>query len=161
MARKKPPLTAAVRALRQAGAAFEAREYKYVEHGGTAVAAQAFGVDEHNVIKTLVFKDQDKNPLIVLMHGDKEVSTKKLARELGVKAISPCDPKTANKHTGYNVGGISPFGTRKRLPVYVEASIFDLEFILINGGKRGLLVEMKPADLEKVLEKVEKVRVGI
>lgn len=161
MAAKKIPVTTAIRALREAGVAFEPREYKYIDHGGTAACAAAFDVPEHNVIKTLVFEDQDKNPLLVLMHGDREVSAKNLARQLGLKSASPVDPDTANKHTGYQVGGISPFGTRKALPVYAEASIFDLDYIFINGGHRGLLVEMDPADLETVLDELDLVEVGI
>jgi Cys-tRNA(Pro) deacylase len=156
----KGPVTAAVRALRAAGVAFTDHPYEYKERGGTAVSARELGVDEHAVIKTLVMEDQDRQPLIVLMHGDKQVSTKELARELGRKAIQPCSPESANRHTGYLVGGTSPFGTRKPLPVYVERSILALPRIYLNGGKRGYLVGMSPADVAKVLD-LEPVDVAI
>ncbi len=147
MARSKIPTTAAIRALRAAKADFTPHVYSYVERGGTAASAAALGVDEHRVIKTLVMHDEQKRPLVVLMHGDRAVSTKALARALGVKAIEPCPPKVARKHSGYQVGGTSPFGLRKALPVYCEASILALERLIINGGKRGLLVEITPAVL--------------
>jgi Cys-tRNA(Pro) deacylase len=124
------------------------------------VSARELGVDEHAVIKTLVMEDQDKQPLIVLMHGDKQVSTKELARQLGRKSIQPCSPETASRHTGYLVGGTSPFGTRKPLPVYVERTVLALPRIYINGGKRGYLVGMTPADVGKVLD-LEPVDVAI
>jgi len=152
VAKTKIPMTPALRVLKENNVSFEPREYRYLEHGGTRVAAEELGVDEHTVIKTLVFEDEKGSPLIVLMHGDREVSTKSLARALGVKSITACDPRAANKHTGYQVGGISPFGTRTGLPVFVEDSILGLPLIRINGGRRGLLVEMSPADLARLLK---------
>jgi Cys-tRNA(Pro) deacylase len=125
--------------------------YAYEEKGGTEAAARQLGLDHHRVIKTLVMEDDAESPLIVLMHGDLQVSTKALARAIGARSVEPCDPKSAQKHTGYQVGGTSPFGTKKTLPVYVEATIWELPTILINAGKRGLLVEMTPADLARVL----------
>ncbi len=160
MAKKKIPMTPALRVLEQAGVEYLPREYKYVDHGGTRVASQAIGMEEHAVIKTIVLEDETGSALIVLMHGDREVSTKNLARDLGRKSIAPCDPKKVNRLTGYQVGGTSPFGARTDLPVYVEESILGLDRIAINGGKRGLLVEMSPRDLERLLEP-QKVRVGI
>ena len=160
MAKSKLPTTPAVRVLKQAKTDFEGHEYKYEDKGGSAVAARELGVDEHTVIKTLVFEDDRKNPLLVLMHGDKQVSVKSLARILGVKTITPCTPDTANKHTGYQVGGISPLGTRKELPVYIEETILALDLIRVNGGKRGFLVEMKPADLA-ALTKAQPINVAV
>ena len=125
--------------------------YRYEERGGTAVSSRELGVDEHIVIKTLVMEDERKQPLIVLMHGDRDVSTKNLARQIGCKTVTPCDPEVAQKHTGYLVGGTSPFGTRKPLPVYLERTIADLDRIYINGGRRGFLIAMAPADLVRVL----------
>jgi len=151
MAKEKTPVTPAIRLLRQAKISFSDHLYPYEEKGGTAVSARELEVDEHAVVKTLVMEDETRQPLIILMHGDREVSTKNLAREIGCKQISPCDPATAQKHTGYQVGGTSPFGTRKPLPVYAEATIFDLERIYINGGKRGYLVGIQPTALEQVL----------
>ena len=154
MAKEKPPTTAAVRQLRAAGVSFTDHLYEYEEKGGTAVSARSLGVDEHNVVKTLIMEDDAKQPLVVLMHGDKQVSTKELARVLGVKTISPCSPETAHRHTGYMVGGTSPFGTRKTMPVYVERTVLDLPRIYINGGKRGYLVGLEPADAARVLQPV-------
>ena len=154
------PVTPAVRLLREKGVAFEPHLYDYVEHGGTYHSAEALGVDEHAVVKTLVMETDAKKPLLVLMHGDREVSTKQLARTLGVKSVHPCDFAQAQKHTGYLVGGTSPFGTRTRLPVYAERTIFDLPVIYINGGKRGFLVSIDPKVLRDVL-KVEEVEVAI
>lgn len=151
MAKNKIPTTPAIRALRQAGVDFTPRTYTYVERGGTAASAAALGVDEHRVIKTLVMHDEQKRPLVVLMHGDRAVSTKALARALGVKSIEPCPPKVAQKHSGYQVGGTSPFGLRNALPVYCEASILALDRLVINGGKRGLLVEISPAVLTELV----------
>ncbi len=145
-------MTQAVRVLRDNAVAFTHHPYTYEERGGTAVSARELGVDEHAVIKTLVMEDDARRPLIVLMHGDREVSTKNLARALGVKTISPCDPATADRHSGYQVGGTSPFGTRRTMPVYLQRSIADLPRIYINGGKRGYLVGMTPADLIRVLQ---------
>jgi len=151
MSQERFGVTPALRFLREKGVAHEARTYRYEEHGGTAVAAREIGVDEHCVIKTLVMEDERKAPLLVLMHGDREVSTRELARAIGAKSVAPCDPAAANKHTGYMVGGISPFGTRKALPVYVEETILDLDRICINAGKRGLMVEIAPRELRRVL----------
>lgn len=147
----KAPVTSAVRALRAAKVPFTDHLYAYEEKGGTAVSSRELGVDEHAVVKTLVMEDEAKNPLVVLMHGDRQVSTRELARVLGVKTISPCTPDTAQKHTGYLVGGTSPFGTRRRMPVCLEETILDLRRIYINGGKRGYLVGMDPRDLVKLL----------
>ena len=144
--------TPAIHFLRRKGVAFEAHEYRYEEHGGTRVSARELGVDEHAVVKTLVMEDELQQPLIVLMHGDCEVSTKQLARQIGRKSVTPCEPAVANKHTGYLVGGTSPFGTRKELPVYAERSIMDLDRLYINGGRRGFLVVMTPGDLVKALD---------
>lgn len=145
-------MTPAVRVLRAAHVAFLAHLYDYEEHGGTRVAADALGVDEHRVLKTLVMQDDAKKPLIVVMHGDREVAAGLLAKAIGVKSVAPCDLKTAEKITGYQVGGISPFGTRTpNLPVYVEQSIFTLPEIYINGGKRGFLVSLPPETLRIVL----------
>ena len=151
-AKEKIAMTPGLRFLKDAGASFEPHAYKYVEKGGTGAASRALGVNESMVIKTLVFEDENRNPLLILMHGDRQVSTKNLARELGVKNITPCTPETANKHTGYMVGGVSPFGTRKKLPVFAEKTIFDLDKIYINAGKRGLLVELSPQELRRLLE---------
>jgi Cys-tRNA(Pro) deacylase len=159
MQRASYPITPAVRVLRENKIEFEPHLYGYKEHGGTAHSAAELGVDEQVVIKTLVMETEFGIPLIVLMHGDREVSTRQLARTLGVKSVSPCEPSTAQKHTGYQVGGTSPFGTRKALPVYAERTIFVLPRIYINGGKRGFLVSMDPSDLKRVLA-VEEVSVG-
>lgn len=148
----KAPVTAAVRMLRAAKVPFADRLYAYEEKGGTAVSSRELGVDEHAVVKTLIMEDEAKNPLIVLMHGDRHVSTKELARVLGVKTVAPCTPETAQRHTGYLVGGTSPFGTRRRMPVCLEETILDLPRIYINGGKRGYLVEMDPRDVVKLLD---------
>jgi len=151
VAKEPTAVTPAIRVFREQGIAFVLKPYKYVERGGTEVASRELGVDEHGVIKTLIMEDERKNPLIILMHGDREVSTKDLARALGVKTIQPCDPATANRHTGYVVGGTSPFGTRKQLPVYIEKTILDIPSIIINAGKKGLLAEIATADLVRVL----------
>lgn len=160
MAKVKSPVTAAIRVLRQAGVSFGEHPYQYEEKGGTAVSARELGVDEHSVIKTLIMEDESKAPLVVLMHGDLQVSTKELARAIGVKSVAPCAPDTANRHSGYMVGGTSPFGTRKQMPVYVEKSILDLPLIYINGGSRGFLVSLSPEELVRVLKPVS-VQVGI
>lgn len=160
MAKVKSPVTAAIRVLRQAGVSFGEHPYQHEEKGGTAVSARELGVDEHCVIKTLIMEDETRAPLVVLMHGDLQVSTKELARAIGVKSVAPCAPDTANRHSGYMVGGTSPFGTRKEMPVYVEESILDLPLIYINGGSRGFLVSMPPCELVRVLKPVP-VRVGI
>jgi len=152
-------MTHAIRVLESRGVEHILREYRYVEHGGTAEASRQLGVDEHAVVKTLVFAETPKAPVLVLMHGDCEVSAKALARALGVKAMAPCVPQLAERVTGYQVGGISPFGTRQTLPTYLEATVLDLPRILINGGRRGLLVEIAPSVLVDVLGAVP-VRVG-
>lgn len=152
MTHDKTPMTPAVRVLREAGVAFTDHPYAYVEHGGTATFAREAGVDEHLVIKTLILEDDAKRPFVVLMHGDREVSTKEMARILGVKSVRPCPPETAERHSGYMVGGTSPFGLRKPLPVYIEASILELPKIYINGGKRGFLVGLPPQDLVRILK---------
>lgn len=153
-------ITPAVRLLREHKINFVPHLYEYVEKGGTGESARQLGVDEHAIVKTLIFETHEKKPLIVLMHGDRQVSTKNLARHIGVKSVEPADAKRAANWTGYQFGGTSPFGTRAPMPVYVEATIFDLEKIYINGGKRGFLVEIEPAVLKSVL-KVEEVTVGI
>jgi Cys-tRNA(Pro) deacylase len=145
-------MTPAVRELKRTGVSFTEHPYTYVEHGGTATFAREFGVDEHAVVKTLVMEDDAKRPLVVLMHGDREVSTKELARVLGVKSVGPCVPDTAERHSGYMVGGTSPFGLRKPIPVYVEETILELPRIYINGGKRGFLVGLDPKELARVLK---------
>lgn len=160
MAKEKAPVTAAVRYLRAAKTGFSEHLYQYEEKGGTAVSARELGVDEHAVVKTLIMEDERKNPLVVLMHGDCQVSTKELARVIGVKLITPCSPDAANRHTGYLVGGTSPFGTKKAMPVYMEESITGLAKIYLNGGKRGFLVGMVPADVVRLLQPVL-VKVGI
>jgi Cys-tRNA(Pro) deacylase len=143
--------TPAIHFLRQHGVTFTEHEYRYEERGGTAASSRELGVPEHSVIKTLVMEDDRKQPLIVLMHGDREVSTKNLARQIDRKAITPCSPEVAQKHTGYLVGGTSPFGTRKAMPVFVERTIADLDRIYINGGRRGFLIALSPADLVRAL----------
>jgi len=152
VSKDKHPVTNAVRVLREHGVEFTHHPYEYEERGGTEVSARELGVDEHAVIKTLVMEDDAKRPLVVLMHGDREVSTKNLARTLGVKAISPCDPAVADRHSGYQVGGTSPFGTRRAMPVYMQRTIADLPYLYVNGGRRGYLVGMTPTDLMRVLK---------
>ena len=147
------PVTTAVRALRAAGVPFTPHLYPYVDHGGTRHAAESLGVAEHAVIKTLVFEDDARRkPVIVLMHGDREVSTKQLARHMGVKGLAPASVAAVEKHTGYVPGGVSPFGTRAKMPIFIEASILDLGDIYINGGKRGFLVRIRAADAAQVLD---------
>jgi Cys-tRNA(Pro) deacylase len=160
MSKEKTPVTAAVRELRAHKVEFSDHLYAYEEHGGTAVSARELGVPEHAVVKTLVLEDDARRPLIALMHGDLKVSTKELARVIGVKTIAPCSPETANRHSGYLVGGTSPFGTRKPMPVYMESTIRELERIYINGGKRGFLVGLDPREVVRVL-KPTLVKVGI
>jgi Cys-tRNA(Pro) deacylase len=154
LGKDKTPATQAIRTLKRLRVDFTLHPYKYVERGGTTAAARALGVDEHMTVKTLVFENEMGEPLLLLMHGDREVSTKTLARFLGVKTVRSCDPKKAHKHTGYQVGGISPFGTRKPLKVYVESSVLQLPRIYINAGKRGLLAEVSPSDLARVLDPI-------
>ena len=148
------PETPATKFLQKHGVAHSCHLYAYEEHGGTRVSARELNVDEHAVIKTLVMEDEAGHPLIVLMHGDCKVSTKELARQAGCKKIEPCRPEVANRHTGFLVGGTSPFGTKKKMPVYVEKSIVDLPLIYINGGRRGFLVGVHPHDLLRVLSPV-------
>lgn len=160
MSKEKTPVTAAVRELRANKVEFTDHLYEYEEKGGTAVSARELGVPEHAVVKTLVMEDDDRNPLIVLMHGDLKVSTKELARIIGVKTIAPCNPDMANRHSGYVVGGTSPFGTRKKLPVYMEETILALPKIYINAGKRGYLVGIAPQEVVRMLAP-KMVKVGI
>ncbi len=154
MARKRFPVTAAIRTVREHGVSFVGHFYKYQEKGVSAGAARELGLDEHLVIKTIVMEDDRALPFIVLMHGDRHVSAKAMARSIGAKSARPCLPENAQKHTGYMVGGISPFGTPKALPVYIEASILSLPRIYINAGKRGFMMEISPRDLERVLRPV-------
>ena len=148
------PETPATRFLAQHGVAHSNHLYSYEEHGGTKVSARELNVPEHAVVKTLVMEDEAAKPLIVLMHGDCKVSTKELARQIGCKKVSPCTPETANRHSGYLVGGTSPFGTKKAMPIYMEQSILDLALIYIHGGRRGYLVGVHPHDLLRVLKPV-------
>jgi Cys-tRNA(Pro) deacylase len=143
--------TPATTFLKGRGVAYTEHEYEYVEHGGTRVSSASLGVPENQVVKTLVMEDEAKKPLIVLMHGDRKVSTKNLARQAGRKRIEPCKPEVAQRHSGYQVGGTSPFGTRKPIPVFMERSILELAEIYINGGRRGFLVKVKPEDLVRTL----------
>ena len=143
--------TPATQFLRRHGVAFSEHIYDYVEHGGTAESARQLGVPEHNVVKTLVMQDERAQPLIVLMHGDAQVSTKNLARQIGAKSVEPCKPDAAQRHSGYLVGGTSPFGTKKAMPVYVEETVLALPSICINGGRRGYLVGIEPRVLVELL----------
>jgi Cys-tRNA(Pro) deacylase len=147
----KGPSTPATRLLRDREVPFTEHVYRYEEHGGTDLSARALGVDEHVVVKTLVVEDDERRPLIVLMHGDREVSLKKLARAIGKKSVEMCEPRTAQRHSGYAVGGTSPFGTKQRMPVYIERSVLELDHIYVNGGARGFLVRIAPADLVRLL----------
>ena len=156
----KYPITQAIRFLRQKKVDFEPHLFDYVERGGTSHSSDVLGVEEHKIIKTLVFETNGKKPLLVLMHGDREVSTKNLARHIGVKSVSPALAETAQKLTGYIFGGTSPFGLKTKMPIYAERTIFDLEKIFINGGKRGFLVEIEPKVLKDIL-KIEEVEIGI
>ncbi len=152
MAIQKIPVTPAIRTLKAASVSFSLHPYPYEDKGGTATASAALGIDEYRIIKTLVMEDDSGKPLIILMHGDKQVSTKNLARQLGVKTVQPCPQNKAEKLTGYVVGGISPFGTRQNLPVYIEASIMNLPEICINAGKRGLLLTISTQDMVRILD---------
>lgn len=151
-AKPEMPMTAAVRFLLSKKVTFEPCFYEYEERGGTAVSARELGVAESSVVKTLVMQDDAKKPLIVLMHGDKQVSTKQLARIIGVKSIAACEPDVANRHSGYMIGGTSPFATRKPMPVYMQKSILDHEHVYINGGKRGFLVRIASQEIQKLLD---------
>lgn len=147
MSVKHVPATQAIRLMRDNAIPFTEHAYRYVDHGGTEVAARELGLDEHAVIKTLVFVTDAGVPIVMLMHGDRQVSTRNLARSIGAKSVAPCSPQEANKHTGYTVGGISPFGTRRKLDIYVEMSILELPRIFINAGRRGLLMGIDPGVL--------------
>ena len=144
--------TPATQLLRAQGVEFTEHPYDYVEHGGSAESARQLGLDEHMVVKTLVMQNQDARPLIVLMHGDRKVSTKNLARQIGAKHVQPCKPEVANRHSGYLVGGTSPFGTRKEMPVFIEESILQLPRIVINGGRRGYLLQLDPQVCVRLLQ---------
>jgi len=157
---EKPPMTTAIRQLLDEGVEFSSHLFRYEEKGGTSVSSRELGVPEHAVIKTLIMETDAKEPMVILMHGDLQVSTKQMAREIGVKSVAPCKPEVAERHSGYQVGGTSPFGTRKKMPVYIEKSILDLERIFINGGRRGYLVSLSPQELIRVLKPVL-VNVGI
>jgi len=146
--------TPATHYLESLGISYTEHAYDYVEHGGTAVSSESLGVPEHEVVKTLVMEDEEKKPLIVLMHGDRKVSTKELARQAARRRIEPCAPEVAQRHTGYQVGGTSPFGLRKPLPVYVERSVLEMPFLYINGGRRGFLVRIRSDDLQKAVRPI-------
>lgn len=152
MNRAPLPSTQATRLLHAHRVAYVGYLYRYEEHGGTDAAARELGVPEHSVVKTLVMEDDEGHPLLVLMHGDLEVSTRQLARQIGSRSVSPCKPEVATRHTGYLVGGTSPFGTRKSLPVYVERTILELETVYINGGSRGFLVGLAPGEIVRLLQ---------
>ena len=160
MSKEKFPVTPAIRFLRERKVAFTEHLYAYEERGGTAVSSRELGVAEHAVVKTLVMEDDTGKPLLILMHGDREVSTKELARTLGARGIRPCSPDAAGRHTGYLVGGTSPFGTKKTLPVCIERSILALDKIYVNGGKRGFLVGIDPKTVQQLLG-AQLVEVGI
>ena len=152
--------TPATNFLAQHGVSYTEHPYEYVEHGGTSVSSSSLGVDEHHVVKTLIMEDEQKKPLCVLMHGDRKVGLKELARQIGVKKVAPCKPEDATRHSGYLVGGCSPFGLRKPMSVYMEKTILDLEKIYINGGRRGYLIGMPPAEVVRVVMPVM-VEVGV
>ncbi len=154
-------MTMAIRALKAAKADFELLTYDFTPHGGTIQCATELGIDHHATIKTIILEDDLRKPFVCLMHGDREISTKNLARARGVKTVTTCTPETADRHSGYHVGGTSPFGTRKRMKVYIEASIFELPAIYINAGHRGICAKMSPTVLEKVLPETERVNVAI
>ena len=147
----KHPMTPAIQFLKDNKVEFHPHLYKYVERGGTSVSSKELGVSESLVIKTLIFEKEDKQPIVMLMHGDKQVSLKELARQIGCKVITPCHPEVAHRHSGYQVGGTSPFGLRKKIPIYLEASVGDLDEIFINGGGRGFLVRLRTTDLIRIL----------
>ena len=148
----KPIMTTAIREIMEHKISFTSHYYKYEEKGGTSVSSRELGVEEHVVIKTLIMETEAKAPIIVLMHGDRQVSTKQLARLMNVKSITPCDPEVANKHSGFVVGGTSPFGTKKPMPVYLEKTILELDRIYLNGGKRGFLINIRTQDLVTILK---------
>ena len=155
------PMTMAIRTLNAAKADYELMTYDFELHGGTTQCAAELGLDHHAVIKTIILEDETRKPFVCLMHGDREISVKNLARVRGVKTVRTCEPETADRHSGYHVGGTSPFGTRKRMTVYIEETIFDLPFIYINAGHRGICAKMTPATLEKVLPDTKRVSVAI
>ncbi|MNJ96791.1 Cys-tRNA(Pro)/Cys-tRNA(Cys) deacylase YbaK [compost metagenome] len=150
--KEKPPITLAIRELQNHGVKFESHLFTYEEKGGSAVSSRELGISEHSVVKTLIMETETKEPLVILMHGDMQVSTKQMAREMGVKTVAPCKPEVADRHSGYQVGGTSPFGTKRKMPIYMEKSILDLDLIYINGGKRGYLVSMSPQEVVRVLQ---------
>jgi Cys-tRNA(Pro) deacylase len=158
---KNIPMTMAIRTLKSANAEFELLIYDYTPHGGTVQCANELGVDHHATVKTIILEDETKKPFICLMHGDREISVKNLARVRGVKTVTPCAPEIADRHSGYHVGGTSPFGTRKRMKVYIESSIFELPKIYINAGHRGICAAISPAVLESALDDVQRVNVAI
>lgn len=149
-----PHMTTAIRMLLEHKAIFTSHEYKYEEKGGTAVSSRELGVPENQIVKTLVMETDSKSPLIVLMTGDKEASTKNIARAMGVKTVTPCSPEVANKHSGFVVGGTSPFGTKKKMPVYLEEKILEMSEVYINGGRRGYLVKLDPKEIVRILNPV-------
>ena len=161
MSESQVPMTMAIRALKAARADFAIRTYAYVPHGGTQQAATELGADHHAVLKTIVLEDETRKPFVCVMHGDREISTKQLARVRGCKTVQPCAPETADRHSGYHVGGTSPFGTRKRMKVYIEESIFACPRVYINAGHRGVCAEIAPAVLEAVLPDTQRVKVAI
>lgn len=146
------PETQATKFLRQSGVVYSNHLYEYEVHGGTDVSSRELNVEEHLIIKTLIMENELAKPLIVLMHGDCKVSTKNLARQIGCKKIEPCKPNVANRHTGFLIGGTSPFGIKKKMPIYIEKTILDLPLIYINGGRRGYLVSIKPSELTRLLD---------
>jgi Cys-tRNA(Pro) deacylase len=148
----KPAETPATSMLKQHGVPYTEHVYDYVEHGGTGISSAALGVDEHHVVKTLIFENDKRQPLCVLMHGDRKVSTRELARQIGAKRVAPCTPEDAHRHSGYQVGGCSPFGLRKPMPVYMEKTILDIAKIFINGGKRGFLVGIPPQEVVRLVK---------
>jgi len=150
----KHPVTMAIRTLRAASVAFVPHLYDWEPHGGTRASAEALGVPEHAVVKTLIFEDEARQPLCILMHGDREVSAKNLARTIGCKAVAPCAPAVADRHSGYQVGGTSPFGLRRAMPIYLQRTVLDLPTIYINGGARGFLVAIEPREVQRVLQPV-------
>lgn len=156
----KLPVTMAIRELQDNNVEVTHHLFPYLEKGGTSHSSSQLGVPEHAVIKTLIMETDSKEPLVILMHGDMQVSTKQMARHMGVKTVSPCKPEVADRHSGYQIGGTSPFGTKRKMPVFMEKTILDLEKIYINGGKRGYLVGMKPSEIIRVLNP-ELVEVGI
>ena len=155
------PMTMAIRALKAAKAAFSVKKDTFTPHGGTIQAAMQLGVNHHAVLKTIILEDETKKPFVCVMHGDREISVKQLARVRGCKTVQTCTPETADRHSGYHVGGTSPFGTRKRMKVYIEETVFDCPLIYINAGHRGLCAEMTPDVLEAVLPETQRVKVAI